>query len=155
MGHVSTVNTFRASDLSRDSSKVFRSAEHGPVEVTRRDGESLVLTRKSEYEDHFVALAAAADLIAASLAPSDSPLEHRLRERIPWMRFLTDHDQAQFSHDIIDVARGCAAVRDFGPFLTELAEWHDTAVAVAAGYTAPTDLDWLDEPVPAADPRRA
>lgn len=147
-----TTSSFRASDLSRDSGRVFRTADEGPVEVTRRDGEPLVLTRKSEYEEHYAALSVAADLIAASLAPGDSPFERRLMERMPWMRFLTDTDQVQFSHDIIDVARSCAAVRDFGPFLTELAEWHATAAAVAAGLTPPTDLDWLDEPVPATDP---
>lgn len=150
-----TTSSFRASDLSRDSANVFRTADHGPVEVTRRDGEPLVLTRKSEYEDHFAALSSAADLIAASLAPGDTPFEHRLRERMPWMRFLTEQDQHLFSHDIVDVARSCAAVRDFGPFLTELAEWHATAAAVAAGFTAPDDLDWLDEPATAADPRLA
>ncbi|WP_068255844.1 hypothetical protein [Janibacter corallicola] len=149
------VTSFRASDLSRDSAKVFRTAERGPVEVTRRDGEPLVLTRKSEYDDHYAALNAAADLIAASLEPSDSPLERRLQARMPWMRFLSEEDRAHFSHDIIDVARGCAAVHDFGPFLQELTEWHSTAAAVAAGYTAPDDLDWFDEPVPAADPRTA
>lgn len=150
-----TTSSFRASDLSRDSAKVFRTADRGPVEVTRRDGEPLVLTRKSEYEEHFTALNVAADLIAASLAPDDSPFELRLRERMPWMRFLTDQDQIQFSHDIVDLARSCAAVRDFSPFLVELAEWHATAAAVAAGFTASDDLDWLDEPTPAADPRRA
>src|SRR5699024_76773 len=138
-----TTSSFRASDLSRDSANVFRTADRGPVEGTRRDGEPLVLTRKSEYEDHYAALSVAADLIAASLAPSDSPFEERLAERMPWMRFLSGADQRQFSHDIVDVARSCAAVRDFGPFLTELTEWHSTASAVAAGFTAPEDLDWL------------
>lgn len=150
-----SITSFRASDLSRDSARVFRTAERGPVEVTRRDGEPLVLTRKSDYDDHYAALSAAADLIAASLGPSDSPLERRLQARMPWMRFLSDEDQAHFSREIIDVARSCAAVRDFGPFLIELAEWHTTAASAAAGYTAPDDLDWLNEPVPATDPRFA
>lgn len=145
--------TFRASDLSRDSANVFRSADRGPVEVTRRDGETLVLTRKSEYEEHYAALTVAADLVAASLTPGDSPLEARLQERFPWLHFLSADDRTQFAHDIIDTARGCAAVHDFGPFLVELGEWHSTAAARAAGFTAADDLDWLDEPVPVPDPR--
>lgn len=149
------MTTYRASDLSRDSAKVFRSAEESPVEVTRRDGESLVLTRKSEYDEHFAALAVAADLVAVSLAPGDSPLEDRLLERFPWLRFLSARDRTSFTTDIIDTARGCAAVHDFGPFLVELHEWQATAAAVAAGYTSPDDLEWLDEPMVAPDPRIA
>lgn len=68
---------------------------------------------------------------------------------MPWMQLLSEEDRTHFSRDIIEVARGCAGVHDFGPFLIELAEWHATAKAVAAGYTAPGDLGWLDEPTPA------
>ena len=152
-GSMSVTTRFRASDLSRDSAKVFRSAEHGPVEVTRRDGESLVLTRKSEYDEHFLALGVAADLVAASLSPGDSPLERRLESLFPWLHFLGDADRESFATDIIDSARRCAAVRDFTPFLVDLAEWRATAVAVAAGYTAPRDLDWIDEHRMVPDPR--
>lgn len=45
--------------------------------MTHRDGESLVLTRKSEYDEHSTDLAVAADLVAVSLAPGDSSLEER------------------------------------------------------------------------------
>lgn len=149
------MTSYRASDLSRDSARVFRSADESPVEVTRRDGDPLVLTRKSEYDQHFTALAAAADLVAASLAPGDSPLEERLMARFPWLRLLDARDRSTFAVDIIDTARGCAAVHDFGPFLVQLHEWQATAAAVAAGFTAPEDLHWLDEPVPVPDPRDA
>lgn len=147
------MTSYRASDLSRDSARVFRSADESPVEVTRRDGDPLVLTRKSEYDEHFTALAAAADLIAASLAPADSPLEDRLMVRFPWLRFLDAGDRSSFAVDIVNTARGCAAVHDFTPFLVELHEWQATAEAVAAGFTAPEDLEWLDEPAHVPDPR--
>lgn len=147
------MSSFRASDLSRDSARVFRSADHGPVEVTRRDGEPLVLTRKSDYDDHVAALGIAADLIAASLEPNDSPLERRLLARFPWLRFVSDDDQRTFAREIIDTARSCAAVHDFTPFVVELSEWRATASAAAAGFTSPEDLDWLDEPVGVPDPR--
>lgn len=143
------------SALSRDSAKVFRSADRGPVEVTRRDGESFVLTRKSEYDEHFTALTVAADLIAASLAPEDVPFEKRLEDRFPWLRFLGTSDQQLFAREIIDVARSCAAVHNFGPFLVELAEWRRTAAASAAGFTPGPDLEWLDEPAVVFDPRHS
>lgn len=147
--------SFSVSALSRDSAKVFRSADQGPVEVTRRDGESFVLTRKSEYDEHFTALTEAADLIAASLAPEDVPFEKRLEDRFPWLRFLSARDQTLFAREIIDVARSCAAIRDFGPFLVELAEWRRTAAASAAGFTPAPDLEWLDEPVVIHEPRHS
>lgn len=150
---MSVMSSFRASDLSRDSANVFRSADQGPVEVTRRDGEPLVLTRKSEYDEHFTALGIAADLIAASLAPGDSPLERRLEALFPWLHFIGDTDRAVFATDIIDSARRCAAVHNFTPFLVDLSEWRATAAALAAGVTAPEDLDWLDEPRAVPDPR--
>ena len=147
--------SFPVSDLSRHSARVFRSADQGPVEVTRRDGESFVLTRKSEYDEHFTALTVAADLIAASLAPEDVPFEKRLEDRFPWLRFLSATDQTLFAREIIDVARSCAAVHNFSPFLVELTEWQRTAAASAAGFTPAPDLEWLDEPVVVTDPRHS
>lgn len=150
---MSVMSSFRASDLSRDSAKVFRSADQGPVEVTRRDGEPLVLTRKSEYDEQFAALGVAADLVATSLTPGDSPLERRLEALFPWLHFMDEADRSAFAVDIIDCARRCAAVHNFTPFIVDLAEWRATAVAIAAGYDAPEDLEWIGERRPVPDPR--
>lgn len=144
-----------SSDLSRHSADVLRAAEEGPVEITRRDGESLVLTRKSDHERQFTVLNLAADLIAASLGPDDVPFVERLQSRLPWMAFLSDGGRTEFARSIVATARACAAVRDFGPFLVELHEWHATAEAMAAGYTRVEDIGWYDDPVPVPDPRLA
>lgn len=139
--------TVRSSDLSRDSAAVFRAADAGAVEVTRRDAEPLILMRKSTFERQYTALGIAADLIAASLGPDSEPFTDRLLARFPWMAFLTEAERVQFGEEIVAIARSCAAVREFGPFLAELNAWHNSAVAKAAGYAQVEDLDWYDTPV--------
>jgi hypothetical protein len=143
----------RSSELSRNSAEVFRAAEHGAVEITRRDGESLMLTRKSEADRQYEALEMAADLIAASLGRETKPFPERLQERFPWMHFLDDEERRQFADEVVEVARACSAVRDFGPLLVCLHEWHATARAIAAGYTRDEDLQWHEDPIEAPNPR--
>lgn len=149
---ITIARTVRASDLSRDSAAVFRAADDGPVEVTRRDAEPLVLTRRSSLDQQYAALEIAADLVAASLGPDEEPLTDRLLARFPWLEFLTDAERAQFGAEMISSARACAAIREFTPFLAELHAWYATASAKAAGYTASVELDWYDTPVTVDDP---
>lgn len=145
----------QSSELSRHSAEVFEAADHGAVEITRRDGETLILTRKSDVDRQFTILNMAADLIAASLGAETVPFATRLQDRFPWMRFLTDTEREEFAAEIVASARACAAVRDFGAFLVDLHEWHQTAKAKAEGYTADVDLDWYDGYAAVADPRQA
>jgi hypothetical protein len=150
-----TTRVVQSSALSRNSAEVFQAADRGAVEITRRDGETLVLMRKSEVERQSTVLRMAADLIAASLGPESEPFASRLQDRFPWMRFLNGPEQEMFAKEIVQSARGCAAVRDFGPFMVDLQEWYATAQAKAAGFTPDDELDWYDELPEATDPRLA
>lgn len=141
-----------SSDLSRRGSEVFHAADQGPVEITRRDGETLILTRKSERDDQFTVLTMAADLIAASLGPDEVPFVDRLADRFPWMEFLTPAGRDMFANEIVHSARACASIKDFTPFLAEIVAWRETAASRAAGYTTDSQLDWLDEPTPVPHP---
>lgn len=136
--------TVSSSELSRKGGPVFRAAEEGPVEITRRDGVTLVLTSKTERERQFTALNLAADLVAASLAPNDKPFVDRLMDRFPWMTFLTPAGRQHFADEIVQSARACAAVHDFDPFLTELVAWRETAASKAEGFTPDDALDWFE-----------
>lgn len=142
----------QSSALSRNSAEVFLAADQGAVEITRRDGETLILTRKSEIERQGTILRMAADLVAASLGPESEPFANRLQERFPWMHFLSDPEREMFAQEIVQSARGCAAVQDFGPFLVELHEWYTTAQAKAAGFTPDLDLNWYDDLPRATNP---
>jgi hypothetical protein len=69
------------------------------------------------------------------------------------MEFLTPEDRATFANEVVDVARACAAVSQFDRLLVAIRAWQSTAEVLASGYTADEDLDWLDEPMHAPDPR--
>lgn len=153
MSAATVSRSVRSSELSRNPAAVFKAAEDGPVTITRRDGESLVLTKSSDAKRQRAGLELAAHLVAASLSPEDQPFEERLRLPFPWTEFLTAEDRATFAKEVVDVARACAAVSQFDHLLVTIKAWQSTAEALASGYTADEDLDWLDEPVHAPDPR--
>lgn len=136
--------TVTSSDLSRHSADVFRAADKGPVEISRRDGENLVLMRRSVMESEAMALALAADVVAASLGPADVPFVARLQDRFPWMHFLSLDEREQFAAEIVVCARACAAARQFGPFVADLEAWRGTAAAKASSPTPDADLEWFD-----------
>ncbi|MEW1979562.1 type II toxin-antitoxin system Phd/YefM family antitoxin [Citricoccus sp. NPDC079358] len=149
-------HTFKSSELSRNSAEVFRAADlEGRVEITRRDGESLILSRKSSYAGNARGIEVASDLIAASLDEPGRPFVDRLQERFPWMSFLSSSGREQFAAEMVASARAGASVRDFTSFLRDLYEWRETAAGRAAGYTPNVDLEWLDESVEVMDPRTA
>lgn len=138
------IPTVQSSELSRNSRKVFRAADDGPVLITRRDGEPLVLTRASRAETDQHGLRLASALVAASLSPDQRPLAERLTDAFPWVTLLSDGDRAVFAQEIVQVARACAAVASYGPLLKTLRSWEGTAQALAAGFTPAEALEWLD-----------
>ncbi|MBC7597262.1 MAG: prevent-host-death protein [Kineosporiaceae bacterium] len=141
----------QSSELSRNSAAVFAAAEEAPVEVSRRDGESLILTTKREAAAHERVLEIAAQLIAVSLDDKGT-LEDRLARPFPWIKLLSVQDQRTCARDIIDTARGAFVVNQPGRILTEIKAWQNTAEAVAAGW-GQDELEWLREPVTVTKPR--
>lgn len=150
---VTTSRTVRSSELSRNSREVFKAADRGPVLITRRDGDSLILTKASQAEDDRRGLELAAALVAASLAPGEAPFVIRLRLSFPWLALLSEPDQEAFGQEVVDLARAGAAISRFDPLLLAVDSWRATAEEVAAGYTADDGLDWLDSPEAVFDPR--
>lgn len=147
------VHTFQSSELSRQPAAVFAAAEDGPVLITRRDGEPLILTSEAQARQDQLGLELAAQLVAASLDSSTEPFTARLLGPFPWLMFLEEAEREAFAQEIVSVARACAAVRHFDRLLKVLEEWHRTAQAYAAGYTADMAVDWLEDDEAAADPR--
>lgn len=137
--------TVQSSDLSRRSKDVFAAVEKGPVTITRRDGEDLVLSKASDAAQQQEGLKLAAQLVAASLAPDDEPFVDRLRLPFPWIEFLSGPERQDFAEELVSVARACASVGRFDRLLITIHAWEATATALASGYTADVDLHWLDE----------
>ncbi len=145
--------TVQSSELSRNSASVFKAVDQGPVIITRRDGETLILTKESDLAHQREGLELAAHLVAASLAPNDVLFVDRLRGPFPWVEFFSPSDREAFAQEIVDVARACATMSRFDRLLVTVGAWHSTAQAIADGYTPDEDLEWLDVPEPVADPR--
>lgn len=139
--------TVRFSDLSRDSKKVAAAADRGPVMITRRDGEPLVLQRQSVYEQNRAGLALASQVIAAAVGEGPEGFAERLGRFFPWMSFLPLAGRAQCANELAQVARACASVSVFEPLEVEVGAWQSTAEAYASGHGPDRDYDWLDEPV--------
>jgi len=140
----------QSSELSRHSADVFAKAEQGAIEVTRRDGEPLVLLTKREDDERELVLEIAAQLIAVSIEDRGT-LVDRLAGPFPWIKLLSVRDQKHCAKDIIDVARGAFSIGQPARLLAEVAAWRNTAEAVAIGV-ADERLEWLDAAVTAERP---
>lgn len=135
--------TFKSSDLSRASADVFAAAADHPVQVTRRDGESLVLMSESADKARAALLELAAQLVAVSTS-TDGTLAGRMSDRFPWMLALSEADQDACAKAVLAAARASFATNQPHLAIAELTAWRETATAIAAGLGR-EPVEWLDE----------
>ncbi|MDQ0029949.1 prevent-host-death protein [Arthrobacter bambusae] len=140
---VSPRTTFQSSELSRASADVFAAAADHPVQVTRRDGESLVLMSESADKARASLLELAAQLIAVT-SSTDGSLASRMGDRFPWMLALSPDDQERCAADIVRAARASFATNQPHLAIMEVNAWRETAAAIAAGLGR-EPLEWLDD----------
>ncbi|MHA7175894.1 prevent-host-death protein [Arthrobacter sp. Sr24] len=136
--------TFQSSELSRSSADVFAAAADHPVEVTRRDGESLVLMSGSADRARTNLLELAAQLVAVSTS-TDGTLVTRMIDRFPWMLALSSADRQACVNDILSAARASFATNQPHMAIAELTAWRETATAIAGLGQEP--VEWLDDSV--------
>lgn len=135
--------TFQSSELSRASADVFAAAADHPVQVTRRDGESLVLMSESADNARAALLELAAQLVAVSTS-TDGTLAGRMSDRFPWMLALRPADQEACATAVLAAARASFATNQPHLAIAELTAWRETATAIAAGL-GKEPVEWLDE----------
>lgn len=123
--------TFQSSELSCSSAEVFAAAADHPIEVTRRDGESLVLMSDSADRACTALLELAAQLAAVSTS-TDGTLVTRMTDKFPWMLTLSTADQQTCTNDILTVARASVDTHQPHLAIAELRAWRETAAAPAA-----------------------
>lgn len=139
----SPVFTRRSSDLSKHSAEVFAEAEDHPVQVTRRDGEPLILMSQRESNAREQLLQLAAQLITVSLDDEGS-LAARMANMFPWMLALSPADRHACAQNLIDAARASFSTGQPHLALAELTSWRETSTAIAAGLGV-QPVEWLDE----------
>lgn len=138
--------TVKFSELSRASKSVAEAADRGPVTITRRDGEPLVLQRQSLVERDRHGLHLAAQIVAVAVADWPNSFSDRLAGPFPWVELLSEDERRGFAEELLATARACAAVAAFEPLAITIHAWQSTAEAYARGYTPDDDLEWLDDP---------
>jgi len=142
----------QSSELSRNSAEVFHAAERGPVLVTRRDAEPLVLMSKAAADETDQVLAAAASLIGVAVMVDPEVFARKLTDAFPWASALSETERSLFADELVASARACFTLKQHNLFLGTLNGWRGTAEAYAAGLrNAPND--WLDRDVEVDDPR--
>lgn len=137
-----TRTVYQSSDLSRSSAEVFAAATDHPVEVTRRDGESLVLMSQRENQARNALLQLAAQLVAVSTTV-EGTLAERMSDRFPWMLALDPEHRDQCATEILTAARASFATGQAHLAIAELTAWRETATAIAAGLGR-VDVEWFD-----------
>lgn len=135
--------TFKSSDLSRAPLDVFAAAADHPVQITRRDGESLVLMSESADKARDALLELAAQLVAVSTS-TEGTLASRMSDRFPWMLALSPADQEACANAVLAAARASFATHQPHLAVAELTSWRETATAIAAGL-GKESIEWLDE----------
>lgn len=140
--HDVRTTTRRSSDLSKHSADVFAEAEDHPVQITRRDGEPLVLSSQREVDERALLLQFAADLITVTL-DDEGTLASRMARKFEWMHALSAADQVACAQDLVDAARASFSTGQAHLAVAELTSWRETATAIAAGLTA-APVEWLD-----------
>ncbi|MGP0223255.1 MULTISPECIES: type II toxin-antitoxin system Phd/YefM family antitoxin [unclassified Paenarthrobacter] len=141
---MTTTATF--TQLLREPKEVLSHIDEGDIVVTRRGKEDLIVSKASDHRNDRHGLQLASALIAASLGEGD--FVQRLHVPFPWLTFLTRAEQDEFAGEVVEVARGCAAVGFFGRLGVVISSWEATAAAAAEGIpVGSADLNYLDQPV--------
>ena len=148
---MTTSTTF--SELLRHPHDVIERLEQGDVVITRRGADALRLSKDSDSEADNEMVAAFAQLIGASVKDEDfgNHLVENLSAPYPWMEFLSAGSRREFMGEYLRTARACASVGRFDRLSIVVANWRETAAAIAAGFDS-TELDYIPGGLAVIDP---
>lgn len=136
--------TVTAREAVTDWLPVLDAAERVDVEITRVDGEPLLLTRHQVHARRVLVTELAVAVAAATVAAGADPLGDRLLDHLPWTRHLTAAERDAMAADLwASASAQRSATTGTAPFACALLAWYATAHAKAAGYTADAELDWF------------
>lgn len=148
--------TATLSNLLRHPNEVIERLDEGDVVLTRRDGESLRLSKESDATSEQEMVSAIAHLIAASVLDEGvaDRIAGNLAAPFPWIEFLPDAARREFAGDFLRTARACASIKRFDRLAVVVGNWRETATAYSLGLDATlADLDYIAGGTPVADPR--
>lgn len=137
--HRSSVDrTSTFSELLRHPNDVIAQLDQGDVTITRREGDTLVLSKANRRAENLEMLDQLSQLIAASLddAACDR-MAARLEDQYPWVSVLPEGPRRMFVGEFFRVLRGSVKVGGFAQMSGLLLSWEATAEAYAKGFPQP------------------
>jgi prevent-host-death family protein len=133
-------------ELLREPKRVLARTEDGPVRITRRDGDDLVLISASELERQADGVTLASQLIRASR--DHGSMRHAILALYPWAEMLPGADLDAFAAEMERLAFAAMDLGRYAALANAFASWRGTAEALADGLPpGPGDhLTWLANP---------
>lgn len=116
------------------------SARHSPISIPRSVDE-LREFKNSE-------LLNVANFILASNVNGEEVFVDQINDVLPWISILSADDQQICVRELTNVAKSAVEGGDTTRFSIELESWHETAIAIAAGWdqTKPRGLNQPTQP---------
>lgn len=115
------------SSFLRGPTEVLPALEHGDVQLDRRDGEPLVMTRAHRYRSWMQGMALSSRVIRHLLKEDPDLAERLLADELPWLQWLPSGEQTDCLSDILTQLAAGAETGTFEPFARAIAEWKHTA----------------------------
>lgn len=140
------VATETFTELLRRPRDVVALTDEGPVHITRRDADDLILMRADDLEQQEKGIALASSLLRATLS-SDGNLTTAFDSLYPWFALLSAVEQKNCIDDVSKHLWSAADLGTYGTLLSRVTGWRTTAEGYASGATAQADFRWTREPV--------
>ena len=128
-------------DLLRHPKDVVARADRGPVRITRRDADDLVLLRADSLDSDRRGAELAVRVARATLIHGGD-MAAALDSLFPWTAVLSKNGRQRFAAEMDELVWASIQLGRFTRLLHEFASWEGTAEAIAAGYRPDDELDW-------------
>jgi hypothetical protein len=115
------------SSFLRGPSEVLPALERGDVQLDRRDGEPLVMTRARRYHAWMQGIALSARMIRHLLKDDPDLAEDLLADELPWLPWMPRAEQRACLSEILTHLAAGAETGTFEPFARAVTEWEHTA----------------------------
>jgi PHD/YefM family antitoxin component YafN of YafNO toxin-antitoxin module len=138
------MSTATMTELLRTPKEVVAQTNDGPVRITRRDAADLILLNAGDLEDNQRGITLALRIAREALRQGGD-MRSALCELYPWMSLFSEAAGDEFAREMDRLVWASGDLGHFGALLTAFAGWEATAAALADGWHADDDLEWITD----------